>query len=119
MQELVGIVRNEEEMLRALEVIKDLKSAPIKCELMETVNTTRVAYRPGFEQSVHGLGSHYSFGHRKKESRGAHFREDYPEKDENIGKFNIIVKKAADGEMQVKPEPILRNAADLNRSLRK
>jgi len=36
----------------------------------------------------------------RKESRGAHFREDYPEKDPKAGKFNIVISKGREGEME-------------------
>ena len=37
----------------------------------------------------------------RKESRGAHFREDFPGKDEALGKINVVIQKGAHGEMQV------------------
>jgi succinate dehydrogenase / fumarate reductase flavoprotein subunit len=37
----------------------------------------------------------------RKESRGAQFREDYPNKDPEWGKHNIIVKRGPDGAMLV------------------
>jgi succinate dehydrogenase / fumarate reductase flavoprotein subunit len=37
----------------------------------------------------------------RKESRGGHFRDDYPDKDPAFAKFNHIVSKGPDGEMQV------------------
>ncbi|MGE0591847.1 MAG: fumarate reductase/succinate dehydrogenase flavoprotein subunit [Vicinamibacterales bacterium] len=42
----------------------------------------------------------------RKESRGGHFREDYQEKVEAFGSVNIMVKRAADGSMQVTRIPI-------------
>jgi succinate dehydrogenase / fumarate reductase flavoprotein subunit len=42
----------------------------------------------------------------RKESRGAQFRDDYPQKDENYSTFNIVVRKAADGSMALSREPI-------------
>ncbi len=42
----------------------------------------------------------------RKESRGGHFREDFPGKDAAAGKVNIVVRKGADGAMQVRREPI-------------
>ena len=42
----------------------------------------------------------------RKESRGAHFRDDFPGKDDAFGKVNIVVKKADGGEAQVTQEPL-------------
>jgi succinate dehydrogenase / fumarate reductase flavoprotein subunit len=37
----------------------------------------------------------------RKESRGAQFREDFPGKDAEWGKYNIVIRQGAEGEMQV------------------
>ena len=42
----------------------------------------------------------------RKESRGAQFREDFPNKDAEWGKHNIVVRRGADGEMQVEKRPL-------------
>jgi succinate dehydrogenase / fumarate reductase flavoprotein subunit len=42
----------------------------------------------------------------RKESRGAQFREDFPDKDAEWGKNNIIVKRGVDGEMLVEKRPL-------------
>ena len=42
----------------------------------------------------------------RRESRGAHFREDYQAKDAACGKVNTVVAKAADGSMQLRRVPI-------------
>jgi succinate dehydrogenase / fumarate reductase, flavoprotein subunit len=42
----------------------------------------------------------------RRESRGGHFRDDYPEKSAEYGTFNLVVKKGPDGEMQLERQPI-------------
>jgi succinate dehydrogenase / fumarate reductase flavoprotein subunit len=114
MQDLVGIVRREEEMLRALDGIAALK------ERARHVGVTgNREYNPGWHTSL-DLESLLTVseaitraGIERKESRGAQFREDYPNKDEAYGKFNIIIQKGADGGMQVTRRPIPEMPAEL------
>jgi len=49
----------------------------------------------------------------RKESRGGHFREDFPNKDAGLGKVNIIVKKNPDGTMYVRRDTIPEMPAEL------
>jgi succinate dehydrogenase / fumarate reductase flavoprotein subunit len=45
-------------------------------------------------------------GLERQESRGAHFREDHPAKSEEYGRFNILIRKGADGEMTLSRQPL-------------
>jgi succinate dehydrogenase / fumarate reductase, flavoprotein subunit len=49
----------------------------------------------------------------RKESRGGHFRDDFPGKDAAEGRVSIVIKKGADGSMQVRREPIPEMPAEL------
>jgi succinate dehydrogenase / fumarate reductase, flavoprotein subunit len=42
----------------------------------------------------------------RKESRGAQFRDDYPDKDEKFSKVNTIIRKTTDGAMDVQLAPL-------------
>jgi len=42
----------------------------------------------------------------RKESRGGHFREDFPNKSEEAAKVNTVVWQGADGSMQLRRETI-------------
>jgi succinate dehydrogenase / fumarate reductase flavoprotein subunit len=49
----------------------------------------------------------------RKESRGAHFREDHQEKDAAFGKVNVVVRKDSAAGMQVSRVPIPEMPAEL------
>ena len=49
----------------------------------------------------------------RKESRGAHFREDFPTKSDEFGTFNFVIQKGADGEMALTRVPISPMPAEL------
>jgi succinate dehydrogenase / fumarate reductase flavoprotein subunit len=116
MQELVGIVRREEEMRRALDALKTLKERAAKV----SVTGTR-EYNPGWHTAldIQNLLTVSEIIARaaleRKESRGGHFRDDFPEKDPNYGKFNIVIKRGSSGEMLVTREPIPEMREDLKK----
>jgi succinate dehydrogenase / fumarate reductase flavoprotein subunit len=107
MQDLVGIVRNEPEMTRALEELTGLRQRADRVGV-----SGHREYNPGWHAALdlHNLLTVSEAITRsaieRKESRGGHFREDYPEKDAAFGTFNTIVRKSRDGAMEVSRVPI-------------
>jgi succinate dehydrogenase / fumarate reductase flavoprotein subunit len=107
MQDLVGIVRTEGEMREALEKINDFKKRAEKA----AVSGNR-EYNPGWHTAL-DLKNLLTVSEaitraalERKESRGAQFRDDYPDKNEQFAKVNTMIAKAADGSMQVRLEPL-------------
>ena len=49
----------------------------------------------------------------REESRGGHFRDDFPDKDETFGKVNTIVRKGRDGRMNVSRAAIPEMSGEL------
>jgi succinate dehydrogenase / fumarate reductase flavoprotein subunit len=107
MQDLVGIVRQEDEMRRALEGLTKLWERARRVG----VNGNR-EYNPGWHTALDLTNlltvseSITRSAIERKESRGAHFREDCPDKDASFGKVNVIVRKGDDGSMQIRREAI-------------
>ena len=114
MQELVGIVRQEKEMLEALERIKALAATAEKV----SVSGNR-EFNAGWHTALdlHNLLTVSEIVTRaaleRRESRGAHFRDDFPGKDNEYAKFNLVAQKAQDGSVQLTRVPITPLRADL------
>jgi succinate dehydrogenase / fumarate reductase flavoprotein subunit len=107
MQRLVGIVRLEHEMQEALSVLEALK----KRAAAVAVHGHR-EYNPSWHTAL-DLGHLLTVSEaitrcaiERKESRGGHFREDFPDKAPEFGTINIAVRQAADGSMELRRVPI-------------
>ena len=113
MQSQVGIVRTQEEMQKAIDRFEELHA-----------RAGRVGVQGNRE---YNSGWHTALDLRnllmvseavarsailRKESRGAHFREDHLEKDAEQG-LNTVIRCGEEGEMQVTQEPIPEIRPDL------
>jgi succinate dehydrogenase / fumarate reductase flavoprotein subunit len=116
MQDKVGIVRREEEMREALDGIRTLwaRAAQVGIDGNREFN-------PGWHTAL-DLRNLLTVSEavtraaiERKESRGAQFREDYPEKSGEFGKVNTIVWKDQQGAMQIRREEIPPIREDLKR----
>jgi succinate dehydrogenase / fumarate reductase flavoprotein subunit len=116
MQDLVGIVRREEEMAKALDGLKQLWSRAGNVAV-----ASNREYNPGWHTALdlkHLLIVSEAITRSaldRKESRGGHFREDFPKKDPEAQKYNTVVWRGHDGAMQLRREPIPEMAAELKK----
>ena len=107
MQDQVGIVRNEQDMQAAVEGIGRLRERAERA----AVGGNR-EYNPGWHTAL-DLRNLLTYSEAiarsalaRKESRGAHTRLDYPDKDEKLGKLSVVIRKNSDGDLEVSSEPI-------------
>jgi succinate dehydrogenase / fumarate reductase flavoprotein subunit len=113
MQDLVGIVRQESEMREALTRLAGLEERAARAGACGNRE-----YNTGWHTAL-DLANMLPISEavarsalERRESRGAHFREDYPEKDAAFAKVNIIVRRTKDG-MEVQRAPIAELPAEL------
>jgi succinate dehydrogenase / fumarate reductase, flavoprotein subunit len=106
MQNLVGIIRTDSELKRALDVIGQLKERTrnLKVEGNRQYNT-------GWHLAL-DLHSLLSFAEaatiaaiERKESRGGHTRDDYPSTDPEFAKTNIVIRRK-NGDLTASQEPL-------------
>ena len=115
MQDLVGIVRSEDEMQRALTGLDALKqrAAQVGVTGHREFNTGWHASQDSVEQLLVVSEMVTRSAIERKESRGGHFRQDYPDKEAAFATFNFVVKQGGDGQMLVLRAPIPPIPAEL------
>ena len=114
MQALVGIVRMESEMQEALAMLEQLKAREAKVGVIGNRQ-----YNNGWHTAM-DLRNLLMVSEAiarsailRKESRGAQFREDYPNKDAEWGKYNLITRQGASGEMIVEKRPVMEQTGEM------
>jgi succinate dehydrogenase / fumarate reductase, flavoprotein subunit len=113
MQNLVGIVRREEEMQQALEKIARLKERAAKAGVggnREYNNGWHTALDLNNLLTVAEIVTRTAL--ERKESRGAQFREDYPNKSDEWGKYNLRVQES-DGQVCIQQVPVIPMNAEM------
>ncbi|HTW18727.1 MAG TPA: fumarate reductase/succinate dehydrogenase flavoprotein subunit [Mycobacteriales bacterium] len=113
MFDLVGIIRNAEEMQRALEQIEKFKTRAAAV----TVEGGR-AYNPGWHVAL-DINNMLTVSEacaraalERKESRGGHTRDDYPATDPHWGTINLIVTQKG-GKIAIEHKPLPQMPEDL------
>jgi succinate dehydrogenase / fumarate reductase flavoprotein subunit len=107
MQNLVGIIRTEEELKEALKKIEALKARATG----GGAGGGRT-YNPGWHTAL-DLKSLLTVAEccamaalERKESRGGHTRDDHPYSDDTWGTVNCVIKQGQAGELQLRQEPL-------------
>ncbi len=114
MHNLVGIIRTETELQRALVRIREFKERAKQIG----VEGNR-QYNPGWHlamdlRSLLAVSEAIALAAiERKESRGAHTRDDYPQTSADWGKSNIAVRIGPDDEPRVSREPLPEMPAEL------
>ncbi len=114
MQDLVGIVRTENELLKAKAELKKLAERSGNVKVIGNRE-----YNNGWHTAL-DLKNLLTVSEavtlaaiQRKESRGAHFRDDYPFKDDHFGKFNSVIRKGIGGHMEISTEALPEIRPDL------
>ncbi len=114
MQDLAGISRSKEGLDRAIELIHGYKERANKAHAPGNRE-----YNPGWHTALdlHNLlvvsEALCLSAEQRTESRGGHFREEFPEKSDEGSTYNTVVRKGKDGSMEVTRVPVVEQTGEM------
>jgi succinate dehydrogenase / fumarate reductase flavoprotein subunit len=118
MQDLVGIVRLEDELRAALDKLAQLRERAARVRVGGNIQ-----YNPGWHLAL-DLKNMLDVSEavtraalERKESRGAHTREDFPDSEAQWGKVNVIVRQGPGG-IEVTQRPLSEMPSELKELLK-
>jgi succinate dehydrogenase / fumarate reductase, flavoprotein subunit len=104
--ELCGVVRSEERLLRGLEKVTELSSRASNLDLQPGSENYRDLWVAlDLRSSLAVAEATLRAALERKESRGAHQRQDFPETDEAFT-LNITIRQDQEGSLSVQTRPI-------------
>ncbi len=116
MHNLVGIIRTQSELEQAQQKLADFCARAARV----SVEGNR-QYNPGWHlaldlASLLTVSQGITLGAQtRKESRGGHTRDDYPQPDPKWARVNVAIRRGPDGEMKATAEPLPEMPADLRK----
>ena len=119
MQELVGIVRNKSEMKQALVEIEKFKEKSKKAAVIGNREYNNGWHTALDLKNLMTISKAITLAAiERQESRGGHFREDFPNKVDSYGKVHFIIRKEQNGEMLLEKKVISEIRPDLKQIIK-
>jgi succinate dehydrogenase / fumarate reductase flavoprotein subunit len=116
MQDNVGIIRVEHELKKAVDELQRLKK---DAENVKAPGSSQ--YNPGWHEAISMRSMMITAeavtraGLERKESRGAHTRADFFGEDKEWQKYNLVIRKGNDGNMEVEKVTRTSSSPELER----
>jgi succinate dehydrogenase / fumarate reductase flavoprotein subunit len=119
MNDLVGIIRREGELVQALEALEKLKARVANVSVAPVAVNEGRGYHPGWHLAL-DLRNMLLVSEcvakaalEREESRGGHTREDHPGMSADWRKVNLICRLSGDGSVSLKHQPLEPMREDL------
>lgn len=105
MYKYVGVVRDEDSLQKGIDLLKDFGSYKIDASFGETWSP-KVLHGVSLRNMIILAQGIANAAKERKESRGAHYRSDYPEINDEQWRANIVVKLNDQGELILRRENV-------------
>ena len=104
MWEHVGVVRHATALQRALQTIRTLTAQARACASARPATLVKCLELDNLCRTAEAIAM---AALTRQESRGTHYREDFPDKNDTDWHCNVVVRQEADGTLQAHKVPVI------------